>query len=96
MSPTASRPLVGSQCRACLGTGIPEHFSLDQPEGPVACQPCGGSGQIKGRFAYLPARVNPKPVALHTPPVLPAGVACLDCQRFGYATDCPTCGGTSR
>lgn len=92
MSATAT-PLVGTECRACLGTGTPEHFSLSQPEGRVFCQPCNGTGRITPRVQYLPA----KPVrhVSGTAP-LPADVACLDCQRFGYATDCPTCGGTSR
>jgi hypothetical protein len=92
--PATTQPLVGHECRACLGTGTPEHFSLGQPEGRVTCQPCGGTGQIKGRFTYLPNAGCARPVTPNRP--LPEGVACLDCQRFGYATDCPTCGGTSR
>lgn len=89
-------PAVGTECRACLGTGIPEHFNLHQPDGPVTCPPCGGTGQIKPRWRYLSAKSSPAPVTAAVPASLPDGVACLDCQRFGYAEDCPTCGGTSR
>jgi len=44
---------VGEECTRCLGTGTPEHFSLDQPEGPATCSTCQGTGRVSAKIQYL-------------------------------------------
>jgi len=53
---------VGTECARCLGSGIPEHFDMNAPEGIATCPTCHGSGVITPRVQYLsplPAQAQP-------------------------------------